>query len=136
MPNWSWRGAVAVLVLVAVGGALVAYAAGREAVRERRERASMLTGGNADLAEAPMRRFGCAGCHQIPGVTGAVGTVGPALAGLSRRVYIGGVLTNTPENMVRWIINPPAIDEKTAMPATGISEAEARDVAAYLYSLP
>jgi cytochrome c1 len=37
--------------------------------------------------------------------------------------------------MVRWIVNPPFIDPLTAMPATGITEAEARDVAAYLYSL-
>jgi hypothetical protein len=32
-------------------------------------------------------------------------------------------------------LNPPAIDPLTAMPATGISEAEARDAAAYLYTL-
>ena len=56
-------------------------------------------------------------------------------ADVGRRVYIAGVVTNTPDNMVRWIVDPPSIDPQTAMPVTGISIAEARDVAAYLYSL-
>jgi cytochrome c1 len=36
---------------------------------------------------------------------------------------------------VAWIRNPPAIDPLTAMPASGLGEAAARDVAAYLYTL-
>jgi cytochrome c1 len=36
---------------------------------------------------------------------------------------------------VAWLLDPPQIDPLTAMPAPGISEAEARDVAAYLYRL-
>jgi hypothetical protein len=34
-----------------------------------------------------------------------------------------------------WIESPRSIDSKTAMPITGISRAEARHVAAYLYTL-
>jgi cytochrome c2 len=60
--------------------------------------------------------------------------VGPNLADLSRRVYIGGVATNTPDNLMNWIVNPREIDPKTAMPVTGVSHREARDIAAYLYS--
>jgi len=51
------------------------------------------------------------------------------------RVYVAGVLNNTPDNLVRWISDPKAIDERTAMPNVGVSESEARDIAAYLYSL-
>jgi cytochrome c1 len=34
-----------------------------------------------------------------------------------------------------WLRDPPAIDPATAMPNLGLSEAEALDVAAYLYTL-
>jgi cytochrome c len=78
--------------------------------------------------------YGCAGCHTIPAVTGARGQVGTNLQGVSRRVYLGGAATNTPDNLIRWIVNPREIDPKTAMPVTGISTREARDIAAYLYS--
>lgn len=122
-------------VLVA-GGGLAAWTAEREATRQRQHRASALTGGTPALAPAHMLRYGCAGCHAIPGVDGPAGLVGPPLADIGKRIYIAGVITNTPANMVRWIVNPPAVDPMTAMPVTGISEAEARDVAAYLYSLP
>ena len=49
------------------------------------------------------------------------------------RAYIAGELTNTPENVVRWIMDPQAIEPGTVMPDLGLTEAEARDVAAHLY---
>ena len=60
--------------------------------------------------------------------------MGPPLAGVGGRTYIAGVLTNTAEHMVRWIVNPPEVDSLTAMPLLGVSPAEARDIAAYLYT--
>lgn len=81
-----------------------------------------------------MRYHGCGTCHTIPGVPSARGLVGPPLAGLKQRSYIGGVLTNTPENVTRWIQNPRAVAPRTAMPDVGVSEAEARVIAAYLYA--
>lgn len=118
-----------------VGGTGLYVGIERERSEARRARASELTGGHPELAEAHILRYGCAACHVIPGIRTPNGLVGPPLEDIGRRIYIAGVLTNTPENMVRWIVDPPAVDEKTAMPVTGISEAEARDVAAYLYSL-
>ena len=94
-----------------------------------------LTGGDPDLGAALMVQHGCGGCHTIPGVPRAVGQVGPPLRDIARRVYIAGVLTNTPDNMIRWIVDPRSVNPKTAMPATGISREEARQVAAYLYSI-
>jgi cytochrome c1 len=35
---------------------------------------------------------------------------------------------------VSWIVDPRALSPRTAMPVTGIGEAEAREVAAYLYN--
>jgi cytochrome c len=82
-----------------------------------------------------MRHYGCAGCHTIPGVAGADGLAGPPLSSLSQRVYIGGVLPNTPDNLLAWIVDPRAANPRTAMPVTGIADQDARDVAAYLYSV-
>jgi cytochrome c2 len=82
-----------------------------------------------------MSIYGCGACHTIPRVAGAKSTVGPDLHGIAGRAYIAGVLPNTPENMMRWLMNPPAVDDKTAMPNLHIPAVEARDMAAYLYTL-
>lgn len=79
--------------------------------------------------------YGCGGCHTIPGVPGARGLVGPPLLWWSRRTFIAGELPNTPDNLVRWIQAPQSVEPGTAMPALGVTDEEARDVAAYLYTL-
>lgn len=94
-----------------------------------------MTGGDPARGRAVIRAYGCGSCHAIPGVPGATATVGPPLAGLGGRTYLAGVLQNTPPNLMRWILTPQAVDSLTAMPTLGLSEAEARDVAAYLYTL-
>ena len=60
--------------------------------------------------------------------------VGGAQGPLAARLYLAGTLPNTPENLVRWIRDPKGVKPETAMPVTGISDEEARDVAAYLLS--
>jgi Cytochrome c2 len=105
------------------------------ASRERQRQAEFLTGGDVHRGRIDILRYGCAGCHTISGIPRADGLVGPPLTTLSQRVYIAGMLKNTPDNIVRWIVNPREINPQTAMPVTGISQAEARDVAAYLYTL-
>ena len=96
---------------------------------------SPLTGGRPAAGKLAIRRYGCGACHTIPGVAGANGSVGPPLAGIGTRAYIAGVLPNNPDNMLRWLMDPPAIDAKTAMPNVGVSNAAARDIASYLYEL-
>ena len=90
---------------------------------------------NAARGRAALNQNGCNGCHEIPGVTGSKVHVGPPLAGVSRRQLIAGTVPNTPEQMARWIRDPHAIDPETAMPVVGVSEADARDIAAYLATL-
>jgi cytochrome c1 len=82
-----------------------------------------------------MRRYGCTSCHTIPGVAGANGVVGPPLARFARRSYIAGHLSNDATTLVRWIRHPHALDGRTAMPEMGVSDGDARDMAAYLYTL-
>ena len=98
--------------------------------------AERLTGGNARRGALAIRHHGCGTCHTIGGIPGAEGLVGPALDGLAARSFIAGVLPNSGENLVRWIQDPRAIAPKTAMPDLGVSEADARDIAAYIYTLP
>jgi len=96
-----------------------------------------VTGGVAERGRSVLEvnRYGCAACHVIPGVTGARGLVGPPLNAMGLRGYIAGRLPNKPENMIHWIAHPQSVDPQTAMPETGISEDDARHVAAYLYTL-
>jgi cytochrome c2 len=95
--------------------------------------AKALTGGDPGQAPSLIRRYGCGGCHTISAIAGADGKVAAPLDQLRKRVYIGGVLQNTPDNLVRWIVSPREFSPRTAMPETGITEAEARHVAAFLY---
>ena len=127
--RWPCLGAMALLV-----ASVAAVGMTWKAQHQSNSVAMAMTGG--DLARAPdiIRRYGCAGCHTIPGIPGGDGQVGGPLSDIKHRVYVGGVLTNSPDNLVRWIVSPQAFSPRSAMPATGISEAEARDVAAFLFS--
>ena len=120
------------LIAIASGVGACERSAGR---REARLEAMSLTGGDPDGAPALLRHYGCVSCHTIPGIQGANATVGPPLTRMARRSFIAGVLPNTPSNMERWIMDPPAVDSLTAMPTLGVSVADARTIAAYLYTL-
>jgi cytochrome c2 len=102
----------------------------RDAVLARR-----LTGGDPERGRAALDRYGCGTCHHIPDVRGATGTVGPDLAGFALRSYIAGTLPNRPTELVRWIRHPQAIEPGNAMPDLGVSERDATDMAAHLYTL-
>lgn len=90
---------------------------------------------NPTLGRRAMDQYACPTCHIIPGVTGATQQIGPPLAGIASRSYIAGALTNTPDNMVKWLQSPPAVKPRTAMPDLGLAEQDAWDIAAYLASL-
>ena len=80
-------------------------------------------------------RAECGVCHTIPGIPGARGIVGPSLAGFAQRPYIAGVLPNEPGRLVPWILDAPALVPDTLMPPQPLDELEARDAAAFLYTL-
>lgn len=101
---------------------------------DEQQRAGELAG-DARRGRAAVSQYGCRGCHRIPGITGAEVDVGPPLAGIARRQLIAGQVANTPETMVRWIRNPQDIDALTAMPNLGVTEHDARDIAAFLATL-
>ncbi len=119
--RWKW---IAAALLAVLGGCSNAE-----------EEAARLTGGDPGQGALLIRKYGCSACHTIPGIEGARGMIGPPLNGIAERIYLGGQLPNTPENMMRWIQDPQSIARGTAMPNLGVSNIEARHIAAYLYTL-
>lgn len=99
----------------------------------KRDYVPHVIGGDAERGLSALVRHECGVCHVIPGVRAAVGQVGPALDDYSRRSYIAGKFPNEPENLVRWILDAPAMAPLTAMPAIAMPDRDARDIAAYLY---
>jgi len=97
--------------------------------------ARAITGGEPERGRQELSEHGCGTCHEIPGVVGATGTVGPSLAKIAERSYLAGRLTNDPAHMMEWIQHPRAVDPETAMPDLGVDWSDARDMAAYLYTL-
>lgn len=91
--------------------------------------------GEARQGEQLVRRYGCAGCHILPGSQGTTTHFGPPLNAFAGHTTIAGAVPNQPENLVFWLQQPQAVKPGTAMPNLGIQEAEARHIAAFLYTL-
>src|SRR4051794_15096345 len=96
---------------------------------------SRIVAGSRDLGKEAIRHYGCGSCHTIPGVKGANALVGPPLIPFGKRSYIAGQLSNTPENLARWIQDPRGVEPGTARPDLGVTPEEARNIAAYLEGL-
>jgi cytochrome c2 len=92
-------------------------------------------GGNPQRGKAASERYGCGACHVIPGVDRGSGMGGPPLTGFANRPVIAGDVRNSPDTLLRWLQNPQAVKPSATMPPLGISETDARDIAAYLYTL-
>ncbi len=120
---------------VLMGVAMAGYLAIRGLQQEPRSPLWYVPGGDSEKGRLLIGKYGCGSCHAIPGIRGAAGKVGPELAGFKQRIYIAGQVPNVPENLVAWIEDPQAIAPGTAMPDLGVSREEARDIAAYLYTL-
>jgi cytochrome c oxidase assembly factor CtaG/cytochrome c2 len=97
--------------------------------------ARQLTGGDPTRGKDAIRKYGCGACHTVPGVRAARGMVGPSLEGIASRTFLGGQLPNTPDNMKKWIRFPQSVEKGTAMPDMHVTDEDARDIAAYLYTL-
>lgn len=103
--------------------------------RDAEALAQDITGGNSANGRRLLYSYACGSCHAIPGIGEADGTIGPPLRGFGNRIYIAGLLQNTPENLLRWIAQPQEVQPGNAMPDLGVTKEQARDIAAYLYTL-
>jgi len=99
------------------------------------EPAVVVPRGDPELGRAALTQYACVTCHVVPGVRAPQTHIGPPLTAWAERNYIAGELPNEPSNLIRWIMDPQAVEPGTAMPDMGIDEATARDMAAYLYTL-
>jgi cytochrome c2 len=128
--------ATVIRALLTVGSLLVAgCAGGGSLLGGERGLSREVPGGDPQRGQQAIQRYGCGACHDIPGVPGARGMVGPPLGNLANRSIVGGRLPNTPDNLSHWIQDPQGVDPGNAMPNLGVSTGDARDMAAYLYSL-
>lgn len=127
-----------VLLLTALGilaTPVAIYVIERQDSDQARVTAEQLTGGHVDAGKAAIARYACTACHEIPGTADAAGKAGPSLAGIAVRSEIAGRLANSPDNLVRWIRHPQHVAPGSGMPEQGLTQADARDIAAYLYTL-
>lgn len=93
------------------------------------------TDADRDRGRRALRQYACPTCHAIPGIVGPDAPVGPPLDGIATRAFIAGVLENEPGALVRWLRQPHEIAPRSAMPNLGVTEKDARDMAAYLATL-
>jgi cytochrome c len=117
------------LLMLSIASAVTVASCGRKA-----DEATRITGGDVDRGKGAIQKYGCGACHTIPGVPGANATVGPSLQDIGKRAYIGGQPSSV-DTMMQWIRHPKQIDPKTPMPEMNVDEQDAKDIAAYLYTL-
>lgn len=92
-------------------------------------------GGDPVRGRAAVRAYGCETCHTIPHVASANAVAGPPLDNWAERLYIAGAVPNEPEYLIQWIINPKTIEPDTIMPNLKVTEQDARDISAFLYTI-
>lgn len=86
------------------------------------------TSGEAAMGANLFNTMGCANCHLT--------NVGPSLTHIATRETIGaGVLTNTPENLKQWLLNPQAYKPGSYMPNMKLSDKQVNQIVAYLETL-
>jgi cytochrome c len=103
--------------------------------RSGREPIVPVEGGDVARGRDALVRYGCTSCHTIPGIRGADAVVGPPLDDWADRWYIAGLLVNDPDNLIHFIQAPQSVLRGGAMPDMGVTTSDARDMAAYLYTL-
>jgi cytochrome c len=93
------------------------------------------TAGDVAAGQEALSAYGCGACHRIPGIRGANALVGPPLDSWSQRTFVAGLLPNNQASLERWIRDPQGVQPGNAMPDLDVTEADARDMAAYLLTL-
>lgn len=117
---------VAVALLCAGGFAALAGCAGDQPT-------ARVVNGDPGRGRERIVHYGCTSCHAVPGVPSVSRGVGPDLDDFAERLYIAGQVPNRPEELVGWLQHPQAVEPGTLMPDLGVTEQDARDMAAYLY---
>jgi cytochrome c2 len=122
---------------LAVGAVACGAAAGCDRPGPAAAGGKSVPGGDAARGRAIVASgvHGCTACHTIPDMPGPGGVVGPPLEGMARRGFIAGQLPNNANVLVAFLQEPSALVPNTGMPDVRLGLDEARDIAAYLYTL-
>jgi cytochrome c oxidase subunit 2 len=106
-------------------------------ITEQRRAAAKPPSGDAAAGAALFTSKGCIGCHTLDTGAGNVGaTVGPNLTHLqSRGTFAGAIFEMNPENLARWLADPPARKPGSIMPNLHLTPDEIRQLVAYLGTL-
>lgn len=118
-----------IIVIMVIAGLFLMFKLDREIEAPLWE----VPGGISSQGPGSIIKYGCFSCHAISGIRRANGRVGPKLHEIKEQMYVGGVLANSPDNMIKWIRYPQRFSQETAMPELGVSDRDARDIAAYLF---
>jgi cytochrome c2 len=92
-------------------------------------------GGNPEHGRELIIAYQCGECHRIPGIDEAQGHTAPSLNVWPNRAFIVDSMRNTPENTAAFIQEPERFAPGIDMPNVGMTEQEALDITAYLYTL-
>jgi cytochrome c len=126
--------ALSVAAVALIGCGAAAAAKYKEAQDQLTQKAEILTGGNVERGKLAFAHYGCGGCHTVGGVPQANGKIGPPLDGIASRTMIAGRLENKPTNLRQWIMHPQQVSPGTAMPNLNVTQGDARDLSAFLYT--
>jgi cytochrome c oxidase subunit II len=124
-------------VRTATAGAVVPAQGKQDAAQRATGKDSSAAGAAPDPAYAAGEKLfqakGCVGCHSLNAVNAPKGMIGPNLANVGARSYIGaGSFKNTDETLARWIQNPQAMKKGVLMPNLGVTPEEAKSLVAFL----
>jgi putative membrane protein len=121
--------ALAKVSLIAVAMMLVSCGPSKES----KVWAADVTGGDPARGRTAIQHYGCIACHTVDGIRQSEAMVGPPLLRMASRSYLAGNLENNAANMIRFIQHPKKLHSDTAMPEMGVTDQDAKDIAAYLY---
>lgn len=126
---------LAIEIAVLAGAVVLAACTPGASAIGPRQPAEQVPGGDPERGRRVVAAYGCGSCHAIPGVPGATARSAPALSDWGTRTTIVGLMPNTPERLVQWIMAPELLRPGTTMPNVGVSRDDALQMAAYLYTL-
>ena len=124
-------------VRTATAGAVVPAQAKQDTARRAAGKDPSAAGAAPDPAYAAGEKLfqakGCVGCHSLNAVNAPKGMIGPNLANVGARTFIGaGSFRNNDETLARWIQNPQAMKKGVLMPNLGVTPEEAKSLVAFL----
>jgi cytochrome c len=103
------------------------------------ERGASMTGGDPQAGKDKIVLHDCHSCHEIPGIPLNSDRRGPSLKHWARQSTIAKKWPNTPENLEDFLQHPERMlhgsGMKSEMTMSSVKPGDAKDIAAYLYSI-